>query len=125
MHFLKLIDWQNLTHLLCICEQNCFYDIYGVGHVNSENKSQANSVCTMRYDWFAVCLINIKIIIFEGLNMVIKQIIIFEASDIVTESKYSNFYQASSLLLRFKNVINLYVIFKALNDIGEISSIFL
>ena len=54
--------------------------------------SLTSSASTLRYDWFAVCLINIKITIFEGLNMVIKQITIFEASDIVTESNYSNFY---------------------------------
>ena len=46
-----LIDWQMLSHLLCDCEQNCFYDISGVGHVNSENASQASSACTLRYDW--------------------------------------------------------------------------
>ena len=82
---------QNLTHLLCDCEQKCCYDIYGVGHVNSENQPQASSACTLHYDWFTVCLINIKITIFEGLNMVIKQITIFEAADIVTESNYQNF----------------------------------
>ena len=27
LQFLKVIDWKNLTDLLCDCEQNCFYDI--------------------------------------------------------------------------------------------------
>ena len=92
MQFLEVIEIARVRSLLCDCEQNCFYDISGVGHVNSENQPQASSACTLRYDWFAVCLINIKIAIFEGLNMVIKQITIFEASDIVTESTYSKFY---------------------------------
>ena len=48
MQFLKLIVWQKLSHLLCDCEQNCFYDVSVVGHVNSENKSQASLTCTLR-----------------------------------------------------------------------------
>ena len=57
-----------------IAHRNCFYDVhvYVVGHVNSENESQASSAYTLRYDWFAFCLINIQLTIFEGLNRVIK-----------------------------------------------------
>ena len=62
LHFLKLIDWQMLSHLLCDNEQDCFYDISGVGHVNSENESHASSSCTLRYDWFVFASL-IKIIL--------------------------------------------------------------
>ena len=60
------------TCLLCDCEQNCFYDISGVGHMNYENESQASSACTLRYDWLVFLIINIHITIFECLNMVIR-----------------------------------------------------
>ena len=42
-----------------IANRNCFYDIHVVDHVDSENEPQASLADTLRYDWFAYCLINI------------------------------------------------------------------